>query len=159
SVTDSLTSQLIGSPLPTITYSPGGSIAPTNAGTYQVTANFAGNTNYPAASGTATIVIQKADTSVAVNGGGTFTYDGNAHAATATAHDDSNNVNLSGVTISYSPGGVSVPVDAGTYQVTASYAGDANHNSATGTGTIVIQGATTSVSVVGGSFTYDGNPH
>jgi hypothetical protein len=127
-----------------------------------VTANFAGNTNYPAASGTETIVIQQATTSVSVFGAGTFTYNGSAYPATATVHDDSNNLDLPSAipTITYSPGGPNAPVDAGTYLVTATYDGDTGHSSSSTTATIVIQQATTSVTVVGGgSFLFDGNPH
>jgi uncharacterized repeat protein (TIGR01451 family) len=71
--------------------------------------------------------------------GGTFTYDGTAHNATAAA------IGLSGQSISgtftftYTPGGSAAPVNPGTYTVTAQFASaDPNYSDATGTGTITI---------------------
>ena len=139
----------------TFTYN-GGSALPLNAGTYAVVAAFAGNANYAPVSGNATITIGKATATVTVNGG-TFTYDGLAHAATG---------NVTGIpgeapgplTFTYN-GASEPPVGAGPYEVIASFAGTSNYLAASGTGTIVIGKATSAVTVNGGSFTYDGASH
>ena len=144
---------------PTFTYTPGGSTAPTNAGSYSVDGSFAGNANYNSASSasSATITINKATPTVNVTGG-TFTYDTNPHAASATV-TGVGGANLGAASITYTPGGATVPVNAGSYSVSASYGGDTNYNSAIGSGTITIDKATPIVTATGGTFTYDANPH
>ncbi len=52
------------------------------------------------------------------------------------------------------------PVDAGTYVVTAAFtSADPNYGPAQGTGTLIINKATPTVMVTGGTFAYDGTPH
>lgn len=156
-VTDSLTGQTLNSA--TITYTPGGSSPPVDAGTYTVTAEFSANGLYPSASGSGTIVINKSSTSVTVYGG-TFQADGNPHPAVATV-TDGQNASVPGALpfITYTPGGSNAPTTPGTYEVSASYAGDANHMASVGTGTIVITQPLPNVDVPGASFTYDGTAH
>ncbi len=56
---------------------------PVNAGTYYVTAHFAGDSNhYPSDGSPVAIIIQKTTSTTTVTGG-TFAFNGNAHAATA----------------------------------------------------------------------------
>ncbi|HEY1213156.1 MAG TPA: MBG domain-containing protein, partial [Bryobacteraceae bacterium] len=118
----------------TFTYN-GSSTAPTNAGTYTVIGtvqepNYQGNA-------TGTLKISPATPTVTVTGG-TFTYDGAAHGAGATAKG------VGGATVSgtfaftYSPGSTT-PVNAGTYTVTANFTStDANYTNATGAGSLTI---------------------
>src|SRR5262249_23223322 len=53
-------------------------------GSYQVTATFAGNTDYAAASASAAFSIGQASATISITGA-SVTYDGNGHAATGTA--------------------------------------------------------------------------
>ncbi|HVL70187.1 MAG TPA: MBG domain-containing protein [Vicinamibacterales bacterium] len=127
---------------------------PVNAGTYGVTCYFEGNENYLAANEAGTIVIGKA-TPVADAVGGTFTYDGQPHGGTCSVTGVGSDT-LTGVT-TYSTGGT--PVNAGNHTITCSFAGDDNYNAASDTDAIVIRKATPTADAVGGSHTYDGQPH
>jgi hypothetical protein len=133
--------------------------APTNAGSYDVFASFAGNSNYNAASDNSqNLVIGKAASVTAVTiTGGPFTYTGSA---------------LTPATVSVTgPGGVSLvtaPVasysnntNAGVNTASASYtfAGDANHEGSSDSKTFTIGKAAsvTAVTITGGPFTYTGS--
>ncbi len=79
--------------------------------------------------------------------GGTFTYDGNTHGATGFAYGIGGvgDVQAPAVTFSYSGTGATVygptavaPTNAGTYNVTASFAGNANYSAVSNTATITI---------------------
>ena len=113
---------------------------------------FAGNLNYSEQSGTAEIVINKADASVVVNGY-TGVYDGELHAATGNAigvKDEDLSALLSlGASYTNVPGG---PADW-------SFAGNNNYKPASGSVGIVISKANATVHVDGYSGVYDGNPH
>ncbi len=139
----------------TFTYS-GSPDAPINAGTYNVVASYTGDANHNPASATATLTIARADATVTATGGN-YTYDRNPHPATGTA-TGVGGVTLGPLTFTYN-GSPDVPVNAGTYDVVASFAGDANHASASATATITIAKATATVSATGGSYTYDGAAH
>ena len=129
---------------------------PINAGTYNVVATFNGDSNYNSASGTGTLTINKATPVVSVSGG-PFTYNGNPQGVAVSV------TGVGGATVTGS-GSVTyndssdVPINAGTYNVVATFNGDSNYNSASGTGTLTINKATPVVSVSGGPFTYNGNP-
>ncbi len=126
---------------PAITYNPGVNSVPVGAGTYQVLASFAGNSNYlPASNNTGSVVIGMFPPSVTVTGG-TFAYDGNPHPATGGSVTGVGGVSLGAPVITYSPGGSSVPVTPGTYGVLASYAGSSNYKAASATASIVIGSA------------------
>lgn len=88
--------------------------------------------------------------------GGTFPYDGSAHGATATATGVSGAPVAGFFAFTYAPGGSSVPVNAGTYSVTAQFTStDPNYTNATGTGTITINPAqTTTTATVAGSMQF-----
>src|SRR6185295_4933335 len=94
-----------------------------NAGTYSVTAHYAGDANHFGSDGAAvTITIAQASSTTTTVGAGPFTYDGNTHSG------GSGTVTGAGVitgsaSLTYSGD----QVNAGTYSVTAHYAGDANH--------------------------------
>lgn len=150
---------------PTITYTDANNVTtttpPTNAGTYTVTASFAGNDTYGAASNTTTLTINRITPTLAVNGG-TFTYDAQSHAATGSV-TGLNNSNLGTPTFSYEDSNhvisATPPVNGGTYTVTASFAGNTNYNPASSIATIVIQPVTPVVVISGGTFNFDGQPH
>jgi hypothetical protein len=139
----------------TVTYN-GSAGVPINAGTYAVLASFDGNDNYNAVSATTSLLIEKASAVVNVSDG-TFTYDGAPHAATGAATGAAGQ-SLGPLSLTYN-GFEQPPVNAGTYDVMATFAGDANHHQASATGTLTIEKATPSVVVVGGTFTYNGGPH
>jgi hypothetical protein len=105
----------------------------TGAGSCTVKADQAGNGNYNAAPQMPqTFSIGKA-TPLVVATGGTFPYDGLPKAGTGTA-TGVGGANLTPVTLSYSGTGATTygptataPTNAGTYTVTATFAGDANY--------------------------------
>ena len=138
-----------------ITYN-GSPDPPVNAGSYEVVGSYPGNENYNPATATTTLTIEKATANVIATGG-TFTYDGQPHAAVVSA----NRVwggSLTPVAVTYN-GSADAPVNAGTYAVVASYAGDVNHEAASATTTVTIVKAPAIVSVSGATLTYDGAPH
>jgi hypothetical protein len=141
------------------TYTPGGSTVPVDAGTYSVTATFVTTSpNYTNASASGSVTINKAIPIITVSGG-TFSYDGQTHAAAATA----GGVNGAAVTGSYSityNGSTMPPVNAGTYAVVAAFiSSNSDYANASGTGTITIGPTTVSVTVTGGTFIYNAQPH
>jgi hypothetical protein len=96
----------------TITYD-GSTTAPTNAGSYAVTATLE-HDDYQAAPASGTLVIAKASATITV--GTEFEYNGTARQATITTDP----AGLNGVTVTYTQNGVTiVPINAGTYQVLA----------------------------------------
>ena len=126
-----------------------GTFATANAGT-GITVTVSGLTigggdagNYTLTQPTTTANITQAAPSVTVTGG-TFTYDGNQHAATAAA-TGVGGANVSGTfAFTYTPPGNSTaPTNAGTYSVGASFtSSDPNYGNASGTGSLTINKAT-----------------
>jgi hypothetical protein len=92
-------------------------------------------TNYTEGSVSTTIEVTKAAATVSVTSG-TFTYDGQPHVATGTV-TGAGGAALGPLTLTYN-GQSGAPVNAGTYAVVGSFAGDANHEAASGTATLVI---------------------
>src|SRR5262249_31144549 len=93
--------------------------------------------------------------------GGTFTYDGQPHAA-AGAVVGVNGTDLGTPTIFYIDNeSISrrPPVHGGTYMVSAFFAGSAGYVPTATRATITITPATPTSNVTGGTFTYDGQPH
>lgn len=135
----------------TFVYTPGPD-APVNAGTYSVEGSFAGNDNYNAVSQGATITINKAHATIALSNL-SYTYDAQSHAATATTTP----AGLSGVSVTYD-GSPTGPTNAGSYAVVASL-DNPNYEAENATGTLTIAKADPTVTVDGGTYTYDGNPH
>jgi Concanavalin A-like lectin/glucanases superfamily/MBG domain (YGX type)/Bacterial Ig-like domain (group 3)/IPT/TIG domain/MBG domain len=142
-------------PADSVTYN-GSENTPVNAGTYTVVVTFNGTALYEAATASKAFTISKATSTVTVNGG-TFTYDGAPHAASGTV-SGGGGASLGTPVFTYN-GASAAPVNAGTYSVVGTYAGDANHNAASGSGTITINKVVPTVTVTGGTFTYDGRPH
>ena len=143
----------LGSPV--FTYN-GASEAPVNGGTYNIVGTYAGDANHNAASGSGTITINKAVPTVTV-AGGAYIYDGQPHPATGTV-TGIGGVQLTGLTFTYNASS-EPPVNAGAYAVTGTYPGNTNYQSVTRDTAILIGPATPTVTVTGGTFTYDGMPH
>jgi hypothetical protein len=146
------------------TYGPSAT-APTNVGTYLVTAATVGDNNNNAGTSTpAALTITAAKSSVNAVGG-TFTYDGAPQGGSGSATGGAGETLP--VTLAYSGTGATVygptataPTNAGTYQVTASTVGNANNGAGTSTpAALTIDKATATVSVNGYCATFNGNPH
>ena len=103
------------------------SLSGINAGIYPgaISAQFAGDATLAAITATSQLTIQKATPVLQVTGG-TFTYDGQPHPATVSVIGV-NNEALSPVSVLYN-GSSAVPVNAGSYAITASFAGNVNYN-------------------------------
>ena len=95
-------------------------------------------TNYNITYNTAAFTINKANSTVSVTGG-TFIYDGAPKQATGFAYGvgGTGDVLSPAVTFSYNPG-ISAPIEIGTYEVTASFAGNNNYNPSSNTAFITI---------------------
>ncbi len=134
------------------------STAPTNAGTYIVTATYLGNATHASSSSLATpFTISKAGSITTVTDAG-GTHNGSpfpATAASATGSGGLNNTNLADFTFSYVGTGSTTyaasstaPTNAGTFTVTATYSGDTNHTgSSSGAVAFTIAGVSTKTSV------------
>jgi hypothetical protein len=109
-------------------------------------------------SASGTFTITKAQSSITLTGG-SFVYDGSAHAATASV-SGAGGLSQS-VSVAYSGSCTAAPVNVADTPctATAAYAGDPNHFGSSATGTITITRASSTTTVTGGSFTYDGNAH
>lgn len=127
----------------------------TNAGsTCTATATFAATSTHSGSSATANITIDMAPSTTVITGDGTFTYDGNGHALTATV------TGAGGLNESVPVTGcIASPTDvADSCTGTATYAGDANHTGSSDSATVTINPAptTTSVTFGPGPFPYTG---
>jgi hypothetical protein len=101
-----------------------------NAGVYAtgITAEISSDIELTASNGAGQLTVLKADPLLAV-AGGSFVYDGQPHPATASATGVNNEV-LGPISFLYN-GTINVPVDAGSYTITATFAGNQNYNPAT----------------------------
>jgi hypothetical protein len=132
-----------------ITYN-GSATAPSAAGSYTVVANVT-DPNYTG-SATGTLVISNTTQTATVTLSNlSATYDGKAHAATATTVPAGLAVSLT-----YN-GSTSAPIAAGSYAVVATVTASGYSGSAKGT--LVIAKASATVTLSNLSATYDGNPH
>lgn len=90
-------------------------------GSHAITAEYSGSNNFNPSSSAALMQTVNALTPFININTNTFTYDGNPHPATATVSGQ-NGAPINGtLSFSYSPGGASEPVNAGTYGVTATF--------------------------------------
>ncbi len=124
----------------------------TDAGSYQVNWSFAGNIDYAPASGTSTIDIGQANANITITPY-SGTYDGTAHGLSGTAtgvqgEDLSSQLDLGGG-----------QTDAGSYQVSWSFAGNVDYTPASGTSTIDIGQANANITITPYSGAYDGTAH
>ncbi len=152
-----------------------GSSAPTSAGTYQVSASFAGSTDYASVSTSTTFSIAQATPTLTVtDDGGTF--NGQPFQATVLVAgvvagvDDTPSASLEGVTPTEdyqqldSSGdvladlGSTTPTSAGTYQVSATFAGSTDYASVSVSTTFTIAQANPSVALNALDSTYNGQP-
>jgi hypothetical protein len=146
-----------GTPLPA---------APKDAGTYTVVAHFNATANYTAADSAAkTVTVSKATPSVSVSWAG-WTFDGTAHQATGLISGvGSPAANLGNPDFAYYSGSTATgsplpgaPMNAGTYTVKASFAGNSNYNPGSMTKTITIDKAELTVKADDKTRAYDGSP-
>jgi hypothetical protein len=121
-----------------VTYN-GSTTAPTNAGSYSVSATL-DHDNYQAAPVSGTLVIAKASATITV--GATFEYDGTPKQAQVTTSPEG----LGTIVLSYAQNGVSVPwaINAGTYQVLARLENQ-NYQAPDALGTLTIVPATPTI--------------
>src|SRR6185369_10809497 len=129
-----------------------------NAGTYYVTAHYAGDANHTPSDGAAVgIVIDKAASATTTVGAGPFAYDGTTHAGGSGTVTGAGGLSTSATSLTYTGD----QVNAGTYYVTAHYAGHPNPTPSDGAAVgIVIDKAASATTTVGdGPFTYDGTTH
>ncbi|MBW3519941.1 MBG domain-containing protein [Flavobacterium sp. NKUCC04_CG] len=129
----------------TVTYTNNDQI---DAGTYTVTADLNGGTNYHNNTLTASLTIEKADIPTTVFNNAVFVYDGFPKSIFIE------NALPIGVTVSYTNNGQIV---AGTYTVTANINGGANYHNATKSASMTIQKAPiTGISFSSVTIPYDG---
>lgn len=123
---------VLGSLTPTVTYN-GSSARPKDANTYAIAVSLAATDNYKAASATGELVINQATPTIAFTIGAPFTYDGDAHPASAAVEGvaiDGVKEALGSAAITYTGArqGANVqPINADQYTVSASYAGSTNY--------------------------------
>jgi hypothetical protein len=145
-----LTQTYTGSPLtPAATTNPAGlditwTGAPqTNAGSRLVTATV-NDANYQGSSTPGTFVVNKAMSTTITVGDGPFTFDGTTHAGGSGTVTGAGGLSTSATSLTYTGD----QVNAGTYYVTAHYAGDANHEASDGAAVAIVinkAGSTTTI--------------
>lgn len=145
-------------------------VAEGTVGTHTIAATFAGDASYPASSGSGTLTVSKSNTAVAV--ANISTGAGQTVTLSATLTRTSDNGPLSGKSVSFKEAGsdvgtattdasgvasinYTVPAGAssGTQSIGASFAGDANYNAGTGSGTLTIR-TNTSLTVSNATAAY-----
>ena len=131
-----------------VRYTPKANFCGTDTFTYRAT-DSAGQIDTATVTVTVSCTIDPAQ---AVATGGTFTYDGANHPGTC-AVTGVNSESLPG-TLSYSPGGATVPRNVGTYTVTCSFAGNTDYSPVSATATVVINPKVATVTAGGGSKVY-----
>lgn len=106
-----------------------------NAGTYSIACEYTGDANFQGTLVEFQLTVTKAKPLVTV-AGGTFRYDGLPHAAVADVRGI-DGAPLGPVSVTYN-GSADVPVGAGSYAVTVSYAGNINYESASDTSASIL---------------------
>ena len=141
----------------TLTYTSGGTTAPTAIGTYTVNCDYEGDNNHNPAHATSTITITpKAATITA--GGGTKVYGTSDPALTAMSNSGFSVADAAGITFAQSR---AAGENVGSYVVTPTATGGnvGNYSVAPFTGTFTITPAQPTATATGGVFVYDGNQH
>lgn len=114
------------------------------------TGTYAGDGNHTGSNNTAAVVITLASSSVAVTGG-SFPYDGAAHAASGLASTTAGSLTAPAtVTIGYSGSCSAAPItvaDGTSCLATGTYAGDANHAGSFNTASVTITKASQTISL------------
>jgi hypothetical protein len=118
--------------------------------------SFSGNTNYNSDSGTAAIVINKADTTTTVScDAGPFTYTGSAQTPCSASVSGPGSLNQAVTPVTYTDN-----TNAGTATASATYAGTANYNGSSDSENFTIGKADTTTKVTcPTSVTYTGSAH
>ena len=93
-------------------------------------------TDYTTATGTVDIMVNKVTPTLVVRGA-SATFDGNSHPATFTITGTNGDNLTSLVALTYN-GSSAIPVDAGTYAVAATFAGNGDYNAASAQATMSI---------------------
>lgn len=138
------------------TLTPVGDYPRTHAGSTTLAASCDGQ-NYTA-SGSTTLTVSPKAVTIALSGLGTFSYDGNAHAASASVTGEVAGFPATTV-ITYNGSGTA-PSDTGSYNVVAALdAGVTDYTAMPVNGLIVIGAANATVTLSDLSAVYDGNPH
>jgi hypothetical protein len=122
-----------------------GLVSGTNAGSYPESVT-CGSAGFVSGTATATLVISDATQSPIVSCPGPLTYDGNAHSCTITG----------GVGTCTSAAVTDVP---GSGTLALNCTGDSNHNAYSGTGSIAINPATPTLSMICSGGVYTGSPY
>src|SRR6185369_12632674 len=132
----------------------GSTFSSSGAGACVVQASGAATANFNAASNTQSVTIAKAASTTTTVGAGPFVYDGTTHAGGSGTVTGAGGLSTSATSLTYTGD----QVNAGSYYVTAHYAGDANHLPSDGKpAAITINKATSTTTTVGAApFTYDG---
>lgn len=130
-----------------VTYSPDS----VNAGEVTATGTYGGDSNHAGSEGTGSFTILKANSTVVVScPDGPFVFDGDAKAPCTARVTGAGGLDES-VDVTYTAN-----VHAGPVTVSASYAGDSNHNGSDDSTSFVIAKASSSVTVTCTDVTYDG---
>ena len=135
-----------------------------DAGTFYITGHYSGDANHFGSDSTpVAITIRQASSRTVTMGDGPGTYDGTTHAGGSGTVTGAGGLSTGASSLSYSANadgtGTADQVDAGTYYVTAHFAGDANHLSSDGSAvaiSILKADSTTIVKINGGPFIYTG---
>ncbi len=123
-----------------------------NAGTYAVTADFVptDTTNYNTltslSAGNFKIDKAASTTTVTFADGPSVIYTGTTHPATAMV-TGAGSLNQAVTPVTYNPGDNNAPKDVGSYQASASFLGDANHEPSSGSASLTITVAATTVTI------------
>ncbi|MCA1683695.1 MAG: hypothetical protein LC708_00985, partial [Actinobacteria bacterium] len=137
----------------------------TGAGGATITAHQAGNGDYaPAPAVARSFTIAKAASVTTTVGAGPFTYNGGAHAGGSGTVTGAGGLDTGATSLTYSAHGdgtgVADRTNAGTYYVTAHYAGDANHTPSSGAAVAIVIGkAHATVNVSGYTGVYNAAYH
>jgi len=142
----------------------GGSAALTlslGAGSHSVSAAYGGDSTFMPSSGSDTSLIVSPATPVVAVSGGPFTYNGASYAATCSVTSPITGGTVAGTCALTYNGSSSAPAAATVYTVNAVFTpGDTtDFTTGNGSGSMTINPATPSVTVVGATYTYDGNAH
>ncbi len=139
--------------------------APTAAGTYSVTADFAGNANYDPSSASAALTIGQASQAITFGALGGRTYGDLPFTVSASGGASGNPVTFSSTTplvcsATGTDGATVTILAAGTCTIDADQAGGGNYAAApTVSQWFTVATASPGISVTGGGFTYTGSPH
>ncbi|MBB6610168.1 T9SS type A sorting domain-containing protein [Pontibacter sp. Tf4] len=144
----------------TLTYTPAAG-AVLGAGAHNLTVSAAETNNYKPAQKTVQMNVAKATPTIILTVGGPYTYDGSGKAVNNATVSGVGGEDLGAATVTYELENKTVtsPVNAGNYNVLATFAGNDNYTTAQATGTLVIGKAALAISAADATKVYgDANP-